>query len=90
MSCDLVSKNLNVEEEQDLGENDSSVNIFVFPAPKQEKLVRQLLLMVFSVNISKNYIPLDIHRKSGELILRSKKNMGFKVLVIGFSHSKLS
>ena len=31
-------QNLNVEEEQGLGQNDSSVNIFVFPAPKQEKI----------------------------------------------------
>ena len=32
LSCDLASKTLNVEEEQDLGQNDSSVNILVFPA----------------------------------------------------------
>ena len=38
LSCDLVSKNSDVEEEQDLGQNDSFVNIFVFPAPKQEKI----------------------------------------------------
>ena len=37
LSCELVSKNLNVEEEQNLGENYSCVYIFVFPAPKQGK-----------------------------------------------------
>ena len=34
----LFPKKLNVEEEQDLGQNASSVNIFVFPARKQEKI----------------------------------------------------
>ena len=38
LELDLVSKNLNVEEEQDVGHHDSSVNIFVFPEPKQEKI----------------------------------------------------
>ena len=37
LNCDLVSITFNVEEEQDLGQKDLSVNIFVFPAPKQEK-----------------------------------------------------
>ena len=37
LSCDLAPKILNVEEEQDLGQNDSSVNIFVFPEPKRGK-----------------------------------------------------
>ena len=36
------------------------------------------------------YIPLDIHRNLGKLILLLKKNMGFKVLVIDFSRSKFS
>ena len=35
---DLVSKTLHVEEEQDLGQNDSLANIFVFPAHKQKKI----------------------------------------------------
>ena len=39
LRCDLAaSKTVNVEEEQDLGQNYSSVNIFVFPEPKQEKI----------------------------------------------------
>ena len=64
----------------------------------RKKLVRQLLLIFFCDNVSKNLqflsqIPI-FHQTSienlGELILLSKKNMGFKILVIGFSHSKLS
>ena len=30
LSCDLVSKKLDVEEEQDFGQNDSFVNILCF------------------------------------------------------------
>ena len=64
----------------------------------KKKIVRQLLLMDFCDNISKNkqflsQIPI-FHQTSvenlGELILLSKKNMDFKVLVIVLSHSKLS
>ena len=43
-----------------------------------------------AISLLYSYIPLDIHRKSGRAHFALQKNMGFKVLVICFSHSKFS
>ena len=63
LSCDLVSKTFNVAEEQDLGQNDSSVNVFVFPASKPEKISQTASIDGFFVimfektsNVSHRYL----------------------------------
>ena len=101
-SCDLVSKNLNVEEDSwrnRIWARMIHLSISLcFQHLNKKKIVIQLLLMVFCDNVSKNQQFLSqiprFHQTSienlGELISLSKKNIGFTVLVIGFSHSKFS